>query len=255
MRVASRLLIAGICVLTSAPRVGGQGADPLDATQVHVKAALAETMTAGELQAYKERVARSLALRPRAAARRPSNPTAPGDACPPATYELAAWPFVMPGSTLGAADDYDLPADTASPTCTAPTACTGDGPVGSLPRGAIYTGTGTGPDGAYKIRVPADCLMTITATPTSAWDLALIVYEATCSSVLADCVCVDDTGLAGAAESVAVSALAGTDYFVLIDGYSTGATPPGPSGPYTLGITTSGGCILVPVELQGLSIE
>ena len=50
--------------------------------------------------------------------------------------------------------------------------------------------------------------------------------------------------------------MAGTDYFVVIDGYSTGGTPPGPSGAYSLSITSVGaGCNLVPVALQGFSID
>ena len=89
--------------------------------------------------------------------------------------------------------------------------------------------------------------------PTGAQDLALIVYQSTCSSALADCLCVDDTGVGGVAESVTLSAVAGTTYFLVTDGYSTGATPPGPSGPYTMGVTGTG-CTLVPVELLDFEI-
>jgi hypothetical protein len=137
-------------------------------------------------------------------------------------------------------DDYDLPADVSAPTCTAPTNCTGDGPVGSLPRGAIYTGTGTGPDRAYHVRTDADCDLTITMQPTGTEDLGLILYQAQCSNSLSDCVCVDDTGIGGDAESVLLNAVSGTDYFIVIDGYSSYATPPGPAGPFTLQITGTG---------------
>jgi len=220
--------------------------------EIRVKKAIADTMTPEELAAYKARMAEHFS-------RRSSQPSLilpmQDDTCPAATHEISALPFgPIADTTVGATDNYNLPADTTSPTCTAPSSCTGAGPAGSLPRGAIYTGTGTAPDRAWRIRTDANCNVTITMDPTGAQDLALIVYEANCSSSLADCACVDDTGVGGVAEQVTLSAVAGTDYFILVDGYSTGGTPPGPSGPYTLQVTGSG-CNLVPVELQGFSVE
>ncbi len=173
---------------------------------------------------------------------------APGDTCVAATHEVGPLPYNPPASTtVAAVDDYNLPADLEAPTCTAPTSCTGSGPGSSLPRGAVFAGTGTGPDRAYRIRTDQSCDLTITLDPTAAEDLALIVYQGSCSNSLGDCVCVDDSDIGGVAESVVLSAVAGVDYFLVVDGYSTGAVPPGPSGPFTLSIAGTG------CELVGLS--
>ncbi len=218
---------------------------PLPVDEVRVKEALAATMTPEQLAAHKERMAKLLvAKRERASV----GALAPADTCASATNEVGSLPFNPPAdTTVGQTDDYDLPADVAAPTCTASSNCTGAGSAASLPRGAIYTGTGMGPDRAYKIRTNLDCTLNITMDPTGAEDMALIVYQANCSSSLADCACVDDTGVGGVAESVALSAVAGTDYFIVVDGYSAGATPPGPSGPFTISVTetTATGCSLV----------
>jgi hypothetical protein len=172
-------------------------------------------------------------------------PNVPADTCPLTTPESGPLPFgPVAGTTVGDTDDYDLPADTTAPTCTASTNCVGGASAGSGPRGAIYTGTGLGPDRAFHIKTDANCTLTISMDPTGAEDLGLIVYQTTCSNSLADCVCVDDTGIGGVAETVAVDAVAGTDYFVVVDGYASGGTPPGDAGPFTLGITGSG-CSLV----------
>jgi hypothetical protein len=170
------------------------------------------------------------------------------DTCEAATYEAGTLPY-NGGSdtTVGQTDDLDLPTDAIDPTCTAPTTCTGGGAEEALPRGAVYTGSGTGPDRAYRIRVSQSCSLAITATPEASWDLGLVVFEAACSSSLADCACVDDSDSVGEAETVTLDALAGVDYFVVVDGYSTGAVPPGSSGPFNLSITetTATGCALV----------
>jgi hypothetical protein len=213
--------------------------------EVRVKKAIADTMNADELAAYKQLLAE------RVNARILDAPRAPADTCTAATFELGSLPYAPAAdTTVGAVDNFDLPADTTAPTCAASSACTG-APTG---QGNIYAGTGTAPDRAYRIQTDANCSLTITADPTTSWDLSLIVYQTTCSSSLADCNCVDDTGVAGDAESVTLSAIAGTNYFVVIDGYSAGSTPPGPSGPYNLSITGSG-CNLVPVELQSFDVE
>jgi hypothetical protein len=170
------------------------------------------------------------------------------DTCDAATYETGTLPFDGGSdTTVGQTDDLDLPTDVVEPTCTAPTSCTGGGPAESLPRGGVFTGSGTGPDRAYRIRVDQSCSLAITATPEASWDLGVVVFEAGCSSSLADCACIDDDDSVGAAESVTLDAVAGLDYFVVVDGYSTGATPPGPSGPFNLSIaeTTATGCALI----------
>jgi len=230
--------------LLSAPAVRAE--ERIDTSHIRVKKAIADTMTPEQLQAYKERLARNLASRRgggwTAAA---VNPDTPSDTCPAATYEIGTLPFgPVSDTTVGMTDDYDLPDAVGSPSCTASTPCTGAG--GASPRGAIYTGTGVGPDRAYRIRTDADCDLTIGMDPTASDDLALMVYQATCSDSLSDCVCVDDTGVGGTAESVLLNAVAATDYFVLVDGYSSGAAPPGPAGPFDLTITGTG-CNLVPI--------
>lgn len=227
-------------------------AHALTAAEVIVKKAIADSMTPEELAAYKTRLAATFSNHP--------SPSAiisqtPADTCTAATHEIdPTLPYgPIADTTVGAVNNFDLPMDIVDPTCTAPTPCTGGGPP-QVPRGAIYTGTGTAPDRAWRIRTNANCSLTINMDPTSTHDLALIVYQATCSSSLANCACVDDTGVGGVAESVTLNAVAGIDYFIVVDGYSTNGTLPGPSGPYTLQVTGSG-CALVPVELQRFSVE
>ena len=243
------LFVAGISLLAGATQAAA-----ITAAEVKVKKAIADTMTPQELAAYKQRLADRVnqGLLDHA----PAGPPAPADTCTAATPEIGPLPYTPAAdTTVGQVDDFDLPADTTNPTCSVGASCTGAGPAGSLPGGAIYTGTGTAPDRAYRIITSANCPLTITMDPTGAQDLSLIVYQANCSSSLADCACVDDTGVGGVAESVLLNAVAGTTYFVVIDGYSTGGTPPGPSGPFTLSITTTGSCSLVPVELQNFNVE
>ncbi len=221
--------------------------------EVRVKKAIADTMTPDELAAYKQRLAdrynQGMFDRAQGGVRTPA------DACTGATPEISALPYNSAAdTTVGQTDNYDLPADTTNPTCAVGATCTGGGPAGAAPLGGIYTGTGTGPDKAYMIQTDANCTLTITMDPTNTQDMALIVYQANCSSALADCACVDDDGVGGAAETVILNAIAGTTYYVVADGYSTGATPPGPSGPFTINITGSG-CSLTPVSLQSFSVE
>ena len=251
-----RMIVVGLGVGLAFGLVGTIHAQSVNASRLPVKKAIADTMTPEQLAAYRERLAQAIR------AGRLQGPGAkagaailtPGDTCAAATPEVSTLPFgPSADTTVGATDDFDLPADTTNPTCAAAGTCTGAGPAGSLPGGAIYTGTGTGPDRAYRIITSANCALTVNMDPTGAQDLALIVYQSTCSNALADCLCVDDTGVGGVAESVTLSAVAGVTYFLVTDGYSTGATPPGPSGPYTMGVTGTG-CTLVPVELLDFEI-
>lgn len=217
---------------------------------VRIKQAIAETLTPAELEERRERLARFMATQ----AAQP--PRVGANICGDATNEIGALPFgPLNATTVGSTDNYDLPADTTAPTCTAVATCTGAGPAGSLPRGAIYTGTGTGPDFAHRLRTNQACDITITMDPTGSEDMALIMYPATCSSALADCGCVDDTGVGGVAEQITMTTVANTDFFVVADGYSTGATPPGPAGPFTLSVTsTTPGCQFVGNAMADLSI-
>lgn len=222
--------------------------------QVKVKKALAESMTPDQLAEHIDRMARLLAAQAAGAGPTPEVVRAPGDTCTAATPELGALTYNTNGSTVGLTDNFDLPADTTNPTCAAGTSCTGAGPAGSLPFGAIYTGTGTGPDQAFAIRTDANCTLTLTMTPTSNQDLALMLYQTQCSSNLADCGCVDDTGVAGAAESITLNAVAGTQYYMVVDGYSAQAAPPGPSGTFDISVAGTG-CNLTPVQLQSFGID
>jgi hypothetical protein len=258
------LVGVGVSVLTLVFAVAGVAQTASGSQQVLVKKAIADAMTPSELAVYKSRLAERVAARgARDIARSPLDTVRTGqrlaaDTCAATTPEISVLPYgPVADTTVGQTDDYDLPTDATAPTCTASTTCMGAGMPPSLPRGAIYTGTGTGPDRAYELRVDVDCTVAITMDPTTSEDLALIVYESTCSSLLSDCVCVDDTGDAGVPETVTVDAVAGTTYYVVIDGYSIGAAPPGSSGPFTLSVTetTTTGCILVPVELQSFSVN
>jgi hypothetical protein len=80
--------------------------------------------------------------------------------------------------------------------------------------------------------------------------LSLLVFQAQCTDDLVDCACASDSGFPGNTdpngntEGVVLDAVANTDYFIIIDGYSSAEAPPGDAGPFTLGITGSG-CNLV----------
>jgi hypothetical protein len=166
------------------------------------------------------------------------HPLGGSDTCTAPTQIIGTFPYNDTGTTVSATDDYNLPSDTADPTCTAPVNwAQGAGVAGSLPRGSIYTGTGTAPDVAYSLTTDKTCRLQVDMDPTGAQDLALIVYLAQCTSNLGDCVVVDDNGIGGVAEMVQWEATAGSTYYILVDGYSTGGTPPGPSGPYTLAVS------------------
>ncbi len=174
----------------------------------------------------------------------PGTTTGGGDTAATAT-PICSLPYMDSGTTVGATDNYDLPADTTNPTMTGSCATifTGAGPAGSLPHGAVYTGTGTAPDVVYKLEFPVanPDTLTITMDPTGSQDLSLVVYCNTVSSNPADAIVIDDTGVGGDAESVTIGNIAaGTTLYIVVDGYSAGATPPGPSGTYTLSVTSSG---------------
>ncbi len=98
-----------------------------------------------------------------------------------------------------------------------------------------------------------NCVATATVDPTgSNWDVAVFVLAAplaACTQLpaLADaqCVTMDDDGAANTTETVSWTASAGTEYFVIIDGFNAAV------GTFDLTLT---GCI-VPVELQNFSVD
>ena len=247
--------LAASIALCSAPLLGSEE-QKVDTSEVRIRRAIAEKLTPEQLQARKERLARRIAAR--RAAGGPAAPgvgEAPADTCPAASPETSNLPFgPLADTTVGTANDYE-PALSDTLTCSAPTNCVGR-PTG---RGEVYSGTGWGPDRAYKIRTDASCSLTIGLNPTDVApdddDLGLLVFQAQCTNDLIDCACSSDTGFPdnpmpnGNTEGVVLDAVANTDYFVVIDGYSSLEAPPGDEGPYTLSITGTG-CNLVTPPAQ-----
>lgn len=165
-----------------------------------------------------------------------------GDTCGSATA-IGTLPYNDNGTTLGMSDDYDLPVSIVAPTVTGCPTCiaTGGGPAEAAPRGGVFLGTGTGSDVAYSITfTSSNNSIDVTLTPTGSEDLALIVYTDVCSSSLADAIVVDDDSAEGEAEHVVISNMPAGTYNIVVDAYSTGGTPPGPSGPYSIAITGTG---------------
>ncbi|MCH9650880.1 MAG: hypothetical protein K0U98_21830 [Deltaproteobacteria bacterium] len=157
----------------------------------------------------------------------------PGDTCGAATPEIGTIPYADGSDTTGQADDYNLGADGT---------CAGGG--------SQFGGTGTGPDTAYLVRTDLDCDVNVNMAPPAGVDMGLYVVT-DCAALAASCEGVDDAGGGGVAEDVGFSATAGTDYFIITDGFN------GSSGPFNLTITetTATGCTLVPVELHSFSID
>lgn len=169
-------------------------------------------------------------------------PMTGGDTCGSATV-IGSLPYNDSDTTVGMTDDYDLPVAFTAPTVTGCPSCnaTGGGPPEAAPRGGVYLGTGTAADVAYSITFSSsNNSIDVTLTPNGSEDLALIVYTDVCSSSLADAIVVDDDGEGGIAEHVVISNMPAGTYSIVVDGYSTGGTPPGPSGPYTLAVTGTG---------------
>ena len=172
-------------------------------------------------------------------AARPNAPEGPvqGDLCTvpsPAPVN----PFTVSSTTVGAANNYDI-----ATTCGVAQ--------------TVFGGTGASLDVAFGVTTDANCSVTVTADPTGAtnWDLALFVLQApgaACTQLptLADgqCITMDDDGGSNITESATWAATAGTEYFVIIDGFNAA------TGTFDLTITGTG-CNLVPVELQSFSVD
>lgn len=159
-----------------------------------------------------------------------------GDVCT-AANPTPVNPFTISSTTVGATNNYDIA-----------TVC-GTGQT-------LFGGTGAGLDRAYGVVTDQDCSVTVSADPTgTSWDLALYVLAApgaACTALpsLADgqCITMDDNGGGDVTESVTFNATAGTQYFVIIDGFNAN------SGTYDLNISGTG-CNLVPVGLQTFSVD
>jgi hypothetical protein len=179
------------------------------------------SLTAEEQAAYEK------AGRERAAALpRPANRT-PGDTCGAATLEISSLPFNDANTTVGLADDVAYGA-----------AC-----------GGFNGSSGVGPDLAYVIQTDVTCGLTVTMDPAAS-DLAVWVVT-NCADPVGGCIGGDDSGGNGTAEAVSFTATAGTNYFVVVDGFG------GAADAFNLNIveTTTTGCMLTPVELMKFEIE
>ncbi len=166
---------------------------------------------------------------------RPRSPVE-GDLCTPPS-PTPVNPFTISSTTIGATNNYDI-----ATTC---------GVAQTL-----FAGTGASLDVAYGVVTDSDCSVTVSADPTGTnWDLALYVLQApgaACTQLpaLADpqCITMDDDGAANTTESVTFNAVAGTEYFVIVDGFNAAV------GTFDLTITGTG-CNLVPVGLQSFSVD
>lgn len=169
------------------------------------------------------------------------------DICNQNSSFITALPFTDSGTTTGATDNYDLVGDavTGGPTgCPSPTC---EATSGTFPdRGYAYTGTGTGPDVAYKIAFIQPTSLQITLDPSDAApnadDLAIIVYDATCgNSATTAIVMADNAGsgnppdLADNSEQVTFTLMPAGIYNIVVDGYSA-AGDPITSGAYSINV-------------------
>lgn len=149
-----------------------------------------------------------------------------GDLCTAASATPVN-PFTASSTTVGAVNNYDI-----ATTC---------GVAQTL-----FAGTGASLDVAYSVVTDANCSVTVAADPTGTnWDLALYVLNAPAAActqlpALADpqCITMDDDGASNATETVTWSAVAGTEYFVIVDGFNAA------NGTFDLTITGTG-CNLV----------
>jgi hypothetical protein len=184
---------------------------------------LAADSTAVDLKAIwnsltpEERAAHEAEGRRLAATVRPTSSLTPGDTCAAATHEVGTLPFNDADTTVGLTDDTTYGA-----------AC-----------GGFNGSSGVGPDIAYRIRTDINCGLTVNMDPAAA-DLALWVVT-NCADPVGGCIGGDDSGGNGTLESVSFAATAGTDYFIVVDGFG------GASDAFTLNIveTTATGCQLV----------
>ncbi len=151
----------------------------------------------------------------------------PGDTCGAATNEVSALPFAGAGDTTALVNDYDV---ATSVTCS--------------------TGfDSNSPDDTYLVQVDQTCDVFVSATSPIAGHDVVLWAVTDCADADNTCVGSADTGNP---EEFGFTATAGTDYWVIVDGWNGGV------GDYTLDITetTATGCMLVvPVKLESFSID
>lgn len=156
-----------------------------------------------------------------------------GDNCDNSSADPSPLPISFIGSTLPRSDSINIGVDCGS---------------GQTP----LVGTGIGPDEVTKVVTTEDCELSVVLTPEPNTDLALYVLSPECINPNGNCIALDDDGGPGTVENVTINAVAGVDYFVVVDGFA------GSASSYSLAISEIGstGCSLtVPVELQGFSVE
>jgi hypothetical protein len=179
------------------------------------------------------------------------SPLATGSETCVTTSNITALPFNDSDTVVGAADNYDLATDATSPTLTACPTCTATGgaSTNSGPRGAVYTGTGTGPDKAYKITFSSSGnSLNATLTPSGGADLALYVATGQCTNDLSDAIVISDTGVNNVAETVTISNMPAGAYNIVVDTYTFSGTAY--SGPYTLAVSGTGTVAAAPKRVR-----
>ncbi len=150
---------------------------------------------------------------------------APADMCPGTTNEVGAVPYSSGGDTTALSADYDIAG------------------IGGV---CDTTFNSSANDEAWRVQVDVTC--DVNALIDGAHDE--VIYVVTdCTNLAGTCIASQDNG--GTGEDITFTATAGTDYFLIADGWNTAA------GAYTLDIieVTATGCSLVPVELQGFTVD
>ena len=145
----------------------------------------------------------------------------PGDTCE-MTVPVTLLPFSDSGDNSALADDYDI--DTSN-TCN-----TG------------FNSSGT--EIVYSVICDATTDVTVTET-FGTYDVVLWAVT-DCSDADNTCVGSSDSGNP---ESITFTATAGTEYFVMVDGWN------GQGGIYTLDLTSTAPCICIPVELETFNVS
>jgi hypothetical protein len=223
--------VAIVAILTLAPIASASAQDQVD---LETFKARYSSMSATEIAAHEAALAKALQAAQSSWAR-PKGPVQ-GDLCT-APSPTPVNPFTVSSTTVGATNNYDI-ATTCGVTQT------------------LFAGTGAALDVAFGVVADANCSITAVADPTGTnWDLALYVLQApgaACTQLpaLADaqCTTMDDDGASNTTETVTWAATAGTEYFVIVDGFNAA------TGTFDLTITGTG-CNLVPVELQNFSVD
>ena len=133
--------------------------------------------------------------------------------------------FTDGDSTSGRSDNYD---PVAAETC---------------PATGFSLETGQGGDVVYRITPAKSGTVTVFLDSTTDNDLGVYVVSPTCTEGMfaANCIIGDDSGGGGTPEDVTFAVTAGTDYFVVVDGFS------GQSGPFNISVTG----LLSPLDIDG----